>query len=423
MKTILFIPALLLFSIISLSQEAANEATDTLRKDALKVYMEASNFIKEKIPFVNYVRDRKVADLIIIKTSEGTGSGGSVQTYFLEGRGKYSGMIDTISYSISPDETYEQTRERETDLLKMGLIRYIMKTPLADYIKINFSQPIRQEVSSDRWNSWVYRAGMSGMLNGESSYKSSNLSANLSANRVTADWKINISGRYSKNMSEYEIGNKTYTNRTNSSGVNALIVKSINEHWSFGGSGSISSSTYSNYNLNINLMPGIEYDIYPYSESNRRQLRILYSMGFIYNNYADTTIFNKTSESLLAHSLSGSYEVIQKWGSIDMSVSWSNFLRNFSENMLSMYGSINWRVAKGLSINFGGSYSFVHNQISLVKGEASSEEILLRRRELKTSYNYFTHFGFSYTFGSIYNNVVNPRFGGGGGGGMVIIMN
>lgn len=421
MKAILLIPVLLLFSTFSLAQETTNEVTDTLRKDALNIYMEASDYIKEKIPFVNYVRDRKVADLVIIKTREGTGSGGSTQTYFLEGSGKYSGMIDTISYSSSPDETYEQTREREADLLKMGLMRYILKTPLADYIDINFSQPLKQEVSSDKWNSWVFRAGMNGMLDGESSFKSSNISANLSANRVTADWKINLSSRYSKRLSEYEIGDDTYTNKTNSSSFKALIVKSINEHWSYGGSGSVSSSTYGNHDLSLNLMPGIEYDIYPYSESNRRQLRILYSMGLMYNNYTDTTIFNKTSESLLVHNLSGSYEVIQKWGSIDMSVSWSNFLRDFSENMLSMYGSINWRVAKGLSINFGGSYSFVHNQISLVKGGATSEEILLRRRELKTSYNYFTHFGFSYTFGSIYNNVVNPRFGGGGGG-MTIIM-
>lgn len=423
MKAILLIPTLLIFSVISLSQEVTNQVTDTLRKDALNVYMEASDYIKEEIPFINYVRDRKVADLIIIKTREGTGSGGSTQTYFLEGRGKCSGMNDTISFSSSPDETYEQTRGREVDLLKIGMMRYIIKTPLSDYIRINFSEPMRQEVSSDKWNSWVFRAGMNGMLNGESSYKSSNISANLSANRVTADWKINLSSLYSKNLSEYEIGDNIYTNRTNSSSASALIVKSINEHWSYGGRGSVSSSTYGNYNLSVNLMPGIEYDIYPYSESNRRQLRILYSMGFMYNNYADTTIFNKTSESLMVHDLSGSYEVIQNWGSINMSVSWSNFLRNFSENMLSMYGSINWRVAKGLSINLGGSYSFVHNQISLVKGEASSEEILLRRRQLKTSYNYFTHFGFSYTFGSIYNNVVNPRFGGSGGGGMTIIMN
>ncbi|MFN2379857.1 MAG: DUF481 domain-containing protein [Bacteroidales bacterium] len=423
MKTTLLTIAMVLISIYSTGQQPVTSEKDTLRKDALNVYMEASDYIKEQIPFVNYVRDRMVADLIIIKTLEGTGSGGSERTFFLEGTGKCGGMRDTISFSTSPDETYEQIREREAQLLKMGLIRYIMKTPLSDYIDINFSQPIQQEVSSDKWNSWVFRAGMNGMLNGESSYKSSNISGNFSANRVTSDWKININSRYSRRMSEYEIGDDIYTSNTNTANVNALIVKSINEHWSYGGSGSVSSSTYSNYDLSVSIMPGIEYDIYPYSESNRRQLRILYSIGYNYNNYTDTTIYDKTSEGLMVHSLSGSYEVIQKWGSIDMSVSWSNFLRDFSENRLSVFGSLNWRVAKGLSINFGGSYAFVHNQISLVKGGASSEEILLRRRELATSYNYFTHFGFSYTFGSIYNNVVNPRFGGGGGGGMVIIMN
>lgn len=422
MKTTLLTLALVLVTINSFGQQPVIEVKDTLRKDALNVYMTASDYIKEQIPFVNYVRDRMVADLTIIKTREGTGSGGNKITFFLEGRGKCGGMIDTISFSTSPDETMDQIREREAQLLKMGLIRYIMKTPLADYIDINFSQPITQEVSSDKWDSWVFRAGLSGRLNGESTYKSSNISGNFSANRVTPDWKINISSRYSRNISEFEIDEDIYTNIINTGNFNALIVKSINEHWSYGGSGSVNNSTYRNYDLSVSIMPGIEYNIYPYSESNRRQLRLLYSIGFTYNNYTDTTIYNETSEGLMGHSLSGSYEVIQKWGSINMSLAWSNNLRNFSENRISVSGFLDWRVAKGLSINLGGSYAFVHDQISLVKGEASSEEILLRRRELKTNFDYFTHFGFTYTFGSIYNNVVNPRFGGGGGGGMYIIM-
>jgi hypothetical protein len=45
-------------------------------------------------------------------------------------------------------------------------------------------------------------------------------------------------------------------------------------------------------------------------------------------------------------------------------------------------------------------------------GAASAEEILTRQRQLQTSFTYFTSFGFSYQFGSIFNNVVNPRFGG-----------
>jgi len=53
----------------------------------------------------------------------------------------------------------------------------------------------------------------------------------------------------------------------------------------------------------------------------------------------------------------------------------------------------------------------VHNQISLPRGEASLEDVLLRRKMQATEYQFSTSFGLTYTFGSIYNNVVNPRFG------------
>jgi len=55
-----------------------------------------------------------------------------------------------------------------------------------------------------------------------------------------------------------------------------------------------------------------------------------------------------------------------------------------------------------------------------VKGDASLEEILLRRRMMETTYSYFALVGVSFTFGSIYTNVVNPRFGSFHGGGMHI---
>jgi hypothetical protein len=41
------------------------------------------------------------------------------------------------------------------------------------------------------------------------------------------------------------------------------------------------------------------------------------------------------------------------------------------------------------------------------------EEILLRLRELQSGYEYRFSTGFTYSFGSLFNNVVNPRFGGG----------
>ena len=60
----------------------------------------------------------------------------------------------------------------------------------------------------------------------------------------------------------------------------------------------------------------------------------------------------------------------------------------------------------------------IHDQLSLIKGEATLEQVLLRRTMLETNYSYYFSFGLSYTFGSIYSNVVNPRFGGGSSGGI-----
>ncbi len=56
-----------------------------------------------------------------------------------------------------------------------------------------------------------------------------------------------------------------------------------------------------------------------------------------------------------------------------------------------------------------------------MKGGAPPEQILLKKKELETQYSYYSQVGLTYTFGSIYNNVVNPRFRNGGGTNRIII--
>ncbi|MBK7131984.1 MAG: DUF481 domain-containing protein [Bacteroidales bacterium] len=416
---------LLLLSILFIQAFPQDVATksDTLRKDALNVFMEANDYIRKEIPYVNYVRDIKDAGVYIISTSQNTGSGGREFTYFLVGQNENAGMRDTISFVSSPDDTQDERRIKEVRTLKMGLMRYVAKTPLADYMKISFTEPLSETVSSDKWDSWVFRTSLNGWLQGQQSYKATNLYGNFNASRVTEKWKINLRARYNYGIDKFDIEDEIITSENNSKSVNALIVKSINDHWSYGGSAYTGSSSYNNQKFSATFMPGIEYDVFPYSESTRRQLRLLYTIGYGYVNYMDTTIYNLTKEGHFMHSVSAAYEVVQKWGSIDLSLNYSNYLHDWSKNNLSLNGFLDLRIAKGLSVNFGGGASLIHDQLGLVKGGATAEEVLLQRKELATQFEYFTSFGFSYTFGSIYNNVVNPRFGNGGGGGMTIMMN
>ena len=420
-KTIMLLALIFLF--INTYSQGSLTKSDTLRKDALNVFINASDYIRKEIPYINYVRDIKEADVYILSTSQGTGSGGQMFTYFLVGQNKNGGMCDTLSFVTTPDETQDETRIKEVRTLKMGLMRYVAKTPLSKYMTIGFSEPLSETVSTDKWDSWVFSTNLNGFLDGQKLTKSDQLFGKITANRITKDWKINSQVNYSYGKDIFDTVGGFITSENISKSANIMIVKSITEHWSYGGSANIGASSFNNQKMLLSIMPAIEYDIFPYSESTRRQLRLLYRAGYNYVTYIDSTIYNKTRETLWQHSLTAAYEVVQKWGTINVSLGYSNYLHDWSKNNISLDGFIELRVAKGLNVSFGGGASIIHDQLGLVKGGASTQEVLLRRKELATQYRYFTFFGFTYTFGSIYNNVVNPRFGNNGGGGMTIMMN
>ena len=71
--------------------------------------------------------------------------------------------------------------------------------------------------------------------------------------------------------------------------------------------------------------------------------------------------------------------------------------------------NLNLRVFRGLSVRLSGSFQLIRDQINLPKGETSIEDLLLRQRQISTDYQNRISLGLSYTFGSIFNNIVNTR--------------
>jgi len=142
-------------------------------------------------------------------------------------------------------------------------------------------------------------------------------------------------------------------------------------------------------------------------------LTFFYKIGPDYSDYTDSTIYDKTSELLLRNRLDVSLSLKQKWGSIALGINGSNYFHDLSKNSAGCFASINWSIIEGLTLNGFFTYDLVNDQINLPKGELTDEEILLQLTERQTDYSFYTLFGLSYTFGSIYNNVVNPRFEGG----------
>ena len=87
----------------------------------------------------------------------------------------------------------------------------------------------------------------------------------------------------------------------------------------------------------------------------------------------------------------------------------SLFLRG-NKYDISLYLNVDIRVIKGLNIFGWGSFNLNRSQIELPSSGSNYEEVLLRQKQLASSYNYYTSIGLSYTFGSLYNNIVNTRF-------------
>jgi len=147
--------------------------------------------------------------------------------------------------------------------------------------------------------------------------------------------------------------------------------------------------------------------------STRRQLRVLYKIGFGSYRYREETLYGKTSENLFSESLSVTLDLNEPWGTAEFSLEGSHFFHDFNKNRLEVSCELSLRIYKGLSLDIEGNYEKIRDQLSLPAEGATLEEILLRQRELASGYRYSIEVGLSFRFGSLFSNVVNPRFGDG----------
>ncbi len=409
MKHFSVIFILSLFVLNLFAEEDPKQKRKAHRKDAINVYMNADSYMKRQVPFINYVRDIQDADLVVLGTFQSTASGGGEYTFFVDGRKRFAGVKDTVKFNTYPDETDEEVRQKGVRTLKMGMMKYMINSPLAEFIDINFTETIAQEVSSDKWNNWIFTTSLSGTVQGQQAANGRAIQSSFSAARTTQMWRLNTGIYHNTSSTDYDYGDVVATDKREDSRIYGDVVKSLGEHWAVGLSSDVFKSIYSNYDLGFIAGPAIEYDIFPYSESTRRIFRFYYILNYGFNNYADTTVFLKSKESLWSNKLNASYTNFQNWGTVNFSAGWSNYLHDFSLNRFSLGAYVKVKIAKGLTFNMHGGYAFIHDQISLRKGDASVEDILLNRKELSTTYSYQTSIGITYRFGSIYNNVVNPR--------------
>jgi hypothetical protein len=130
-------------------------------------------------------------------------------------------------------------------------------------------------------------------------------------------------------------------------------------------------------------------------------------------DYRVETIYGKLEETRATQTFETTVSMRQRWGTIGSTVQVASFIPDVEKNHVSLFGNVSLNLIKGLSLNLNTNIDSIRDQITLPAVEATSEEVLVNQRQLATSYRYFVFFGVSYTFGSIFSPIVNPRFGGG----------
>ena len=242
------------------------------------------------------------------------------------------------------------------------------------------------------------------------------MNGSLSASRTSETWKFRWGARANNQSDEFEFSDGSTTSSfRRTSGTDLLLVRSAGPHWGIGGRASVTSSTFSNQDLRINIQPAVEYNLFPYAESSQRQLTFQYRIGASRVRYDEETIFDLLEETFYEQMLTTSLSLRQPWGSSNLSMTISHFLDDAKKNRLSVFGNANIRIVRGLSVNFFGNVSRVRDQVFLPRRGASEEEVLLRQRDRETDFDFRLNINLRFTFGSIFNNVVNPRFDSGGG--------
>ncbi|MHB1192685.1 MAG: hypothetical protein ACYC6F_06525 [Longimicrobiales bacterium] len=385
----------------------------------LRVFLDCQrcdfDYMREQVPVVDWVRDRMDADLHVLVTQQQTGAGGTEYSLHFLGLRQLSHLADTLRYASRQSDTDDEVREAFTRTFRLGLVRYLAQTERAEVVDVVFPGDPEERrpagvPADDPWNLWVMRASVSGELEGETRTRSRTFDGSFSASRTTEDFKIDmeVNGDYEEDHFEYSSGEKEESSATDL-GANVVAVWSLGPHWSWGFSGSAGASTSVNQDLALTVAPALEWSLYPYAEATRRQVTVLYRVGVSSFRYDEVTLFDKMEETRPEQNLQVAADFTQPWGELLLTLTGSNYLDDFSKHRLELETNMEIRIVRGLNLDIRGSVARIKDQIYLAREDVPDEDVLLRRKELGKDYEYSVDVGLSFTFGSVFNNVVNPR--------------
>ena len=409
----------LLVCAAALPLPALAQGVDDLR---LRVFLDCPsggcdrNYLVTELPFALWTQDRLDADIHLLITRIGTASGGGEYTYTLLGQRRFASRVDTLVGFLPPNTTDELRRREMARVIKIGLAPFALRLPGGERFSVQYTAPANESAApalsslKDPWDFWVYRMRANGGGNAESRSSSYEVNTNVNASRVTEDLKVSFNAGQQYRDSRFTLSDGSERRFSlRSADASARIVKSIDDHWSIGTRAGTAFSEFSNTQASASLDLSAEYNWYRWAEATSRQLVALVAVGGRYNDYFETSIYGRNSEVLPVGLVVVAGESRQVWGTIDAQARYTRYLHDTKTYSMNFTGRTNFRLSRGLSLELRGDAAKVNDQLYLPRGDATNDEVLTRQRALATAYRLSGSVGLSFTFGSIYNTVVNPR--------------
>lgn len=390
--------------------------------DKLTVFLDCQsvwcdrNYLITEMPYILLTQDRLDAEVHALLTGLTTGSGGRQITILLLGQRRFAGRVDTVVTTVPPNSTDDQRRQEMARALKLGLTPFLLRTTAAERLSLSYRALPSDSAAggargvADPWNFWVYRTSANGNAGAQSRSNYYNVEFNASANRITEDWKIIFDSEWEYSSNTYKLDSSTVSFALRSAEFEAVALKSVTDHWSTGAGLSVGIDEFRNQDFNASLDLAAEWNYFPWREATRRQLVFIAGVSNRYFDYAEETLYQRTSEWRTALLAKVATESRQPWGSLFAGIEHIRYLHNSSTYSATLYFNMDVRISRGFSVYFGGNASKVNDQLYLPRGDAADDEVLTSQRELATAYRVNAYAGLSFTFGSIFNNVVNPRF-------------
>ena len=132
----------------------------------LRVYLDCyecdTEYLRQNVVFIDYMRDRTDADLHVLVTTQSTGGGGTSWTLKIIGIGRFQSLDRTVTFTTPQTASSDDRRKEFARQFKLGLAGYAATTAVAPDLDITYrpaaaAAPGAAAAKKDPWNKWVFR--------------------------------------------------------------------------------------------------------------------------------------------------------------------------------------------------------------------------------------------------------------------------